>query len=140
DPVEIAEARYGREDRIRARRYHHVVGRVPRAVDFHHTPPREPSRPAQHSDAAVLQPALLPGVGVVGYHEVAPGERGLDVDVRARRSRSRPWIALVRCPGRYADAASRVGVDSASWRPLRELIPSLVNTFRRCHSTVRALM
>jgi hypothetical protein len=28
----------------------------------------------------------------------------------------------------------------ASWRALREVIPSLVNTFRRCHSTVRALM
>ena len=28
------------------------------------------------------QPALLPGIGVVGHHEVPPGQHGLDVDLR----------------------------------------------------------
>jgi hypothetical protein len=41
---------------------------------------------------------------------------------------------------RYARAAAQLAVGRASWRPLRELISSLVKTFRRCHSTVRALM
>ena len=46
-----------------------------------------------------------------------------------------------RAPGVcYAGAAAKRAFGSASWRPLRELIPSLLNTLRRCHSTVRALM
>ncbi len=62
-----------------------------------------------------------------------------------------PWLVLPgwarRCSssvpsprGCYAGAAAKRAFGSASWRPLRELIPSLLNTLRRCHSTVRALM
>ena len=62
-----------------------------------------------------------------------------------------PWLVLpgwarrasssVPSPrGCYAGAAAKRAFGSASWRPLRELIPSLLNTLRRCHSTVRALM
>ena len=47
--------------------------------------PGEPAAAAQQVDAVVLEPALLARVGVVRDHEVAPGERRLDVDLRVRR-------------------------------------------------------
>jgi hypothetical protein len=43
--------------------------------------PGEPAAAADQVDAVVGQPALLAGVGVVGDHEVAPRQRGLDVDL-----------------------------------------------------------
>ena len=66
--------------------------------------PGEPAAAADQVDPVVGQPALLAGVGVVGDHEVAPGERGLDVDLGAwppRRAR--------RAPPRPAAAASSTG-------------------------------
>ena len=42
------------------------------------------------------EPALLPGVGVVRDHEVAPGERRLDVDLGARRGLARLLDGLAR--------------------------------------------
>jgi len=41
---------------------------------------------------------------------------------------------------RQAGPASPVRSGSAAWSSRRELMPSLVNTLRRCHSTVRGLM
>ena len=51
------------------------------------------------------QPALLPGVGIVGDHEVAIGERRLDVDLRAG-----PHLARVL--HRLAGAQQRLGRDA----------------------------
>ena len=42
----------------------------------------QPAVPAEQVDAVLGQPALLAGVGVVGHHEVPPGQHGLDVDLR----------------------------------------------------------
>ena len=43
-------------------------------------------------------------------------------------------------PGPRRGRRERPRAGNASSRPLRELTPDLSNTFRRCHSTVRALM
>ena len=58
-----------------------MLGRVAHAVDLDHARPREPAAAAQQVDSLSGQPPLLPGVGVVGDHEVPPGERGLDVNL-----------------------------------------------------------
>ncbi len=83
DAVELAQARDRRHDRIGAVREHDVVGGVAHAVDLDHPGAGEPAAAAQQVDAVVGEPALLAGVGVVRDHEVAPGERRLDVDLRA---------------------------------------------------------
>jgi hypothetical protein len=84
----------------------------------------------------------------------------------SRRPQRRLWVAFLRVPvdvhavwvagaarrqgahgsrGRrraravYAGVASRSRVGRAVWRLIREVIPSLANTLRRCHSTVRGL-
>ena len=62
-----------------------VLGGVALAVDLDHPGPGQPAAAPQQIDAVVRQPALLAGVGVVGDHEVTPGERGVDVDLGARR-------------------------------------------------------
>ena len=79
--------------------------------------PGEPAGAAQQVDAVVRQPALLAGVGVVGDHEVAPGQRGLDVDLGARRR-----LARARAPPRPGAAASWTGCTpsrSTRRRPAR---------------------
>ena len=50
----------------------------------------QPAGAAEQVDPVARQPLLLPGVGVVGDHEVAPRERRLDVDLRGRRARRAP--------------------------------------------------
>ena len=75
-----------------------VLGGVADAVDLDHARPGEPAGAAQQVDAGVRQPALLAGVGVVGDHEVPPGERRLDVDLRASPAASR--AACTASPGR----------------------------------------
>ena len=60
-----------------------MVGRVLDAVDLDHPGTRETAAPTDQIDLVVGQPALLSGVAVVGDHEVAPGERGLDIDLGA---------------------------------------------------------
>ena len=85
------------------------------------TTPGPASRPVPRSRSMPLvgQPALLPGVGVVGDHEVAPGERRLDVDLGGRRPpRAR------RGPPRPAAAASSTGCrPSTSTRRRRARAP-----------------
>ena len=84
DAVELAQARDRRHDRIgagRERRRARRCGarRRPRPT------PVPASRPLPRSRSMPLlgEPALLAGVGVVRDHEVAPGERRLDVDLGA---------------------------------------------------------
>ena len=47
DPVELAQPRHRRDDRIGAVREHDVVGGVRRAVDLHHAGPGQPAAAAQ---------------------------------------------------------------------------------------------
>ena len=91
DALELAQARDRRHDRVGAGRDDDVLGGVAHAVDLDDADPGEPAAAAQQVDAAAREPALLARVGVVRDHEVAPGERRLDVDLRARRR-------LVRAP------------------------------------------
>ena len=89
--LELAESSDRRHDRIGAGRHDDVLRRVADAVDFDHAGPGQPARAAQQVDAPARQPALLAGVGVVGDHEVAPSQRGLNVDLGAsHRRRARP--------------------------------------------------
>ena len=82
-----------------------------------------------------LQPAVgqRPGAVLAGRaaadddHVVVVAHAASVPLTRARRARTSPG---------QAGALSRA---SASCSPMRELIPSLVNTLRRCHSTVRGL-
>ena len=105
DAVEVAQAPDGRHDRIRAGRQDHLPGGVAYAVDLHHARPGKPAGPAQQFDALARQPALLPGVGIVRDHEVAPGERRLDLDLRGGRR--------LACPlHRFAGAQQRLGRDA----------------------------
>jgi hypothetical protein len=85
DAIELAESRDGRHDRIGAIRQDDVFGGVAHAVDLDHARPGEPTAAAQQRDPRTRQPALLAGIGVVRDHEVTPGKRRLDVDLRARR-------------------------------------------------------
>ena len=113
DAVELAQAGDRRHDRIGAVRQDDVVGGVALAVDLDHPGPGQPAAAAQQVDAVVRQPALLAGVGVVGDHEVTPGERGLDVDLGARRR-------LARAVHRLAGAQQRLGGDAC---PVGALAP-----------------
>ena len=84
-PFEVAQARDRRDERIRAARQDDVFRGVPDTVHLDGAGPREAAVAAQQGDALSGQPALLTGVGVVGDHEVAPGEHCVDINVRVRR-------------------------------------------------------
>ena len=113
DSVELAQAGNRWHDRIGAVRQHDVFGGVAHAVDLDDARPGEPARAAQQVDAVVCQPALLAGVGVVGDHEVAPGECGRDVDLGARSR-------VARGMRRLAGAQQGLGGDA---RPVGALTP-----------------
>ena len=89
--------------------------------------PGEPAAAAQQVDAVVRQPALLPGVGVVGDHEVAPRERRLDVDLRGRRRLARAVHRLARPQQRLRRDARPVGALAADQLALddRDAQPAL---------------
>ena len=82
-----------------------MVGRVLDAVDLDHPGPGEPPAPADQIDPVVGQPSLLSGVGVVGDHEVAPGQRRLDVDLGAGGG-------IARRVDRFAGAQQRLRRDA----------------------------
>ena len=82
DAVEFAQARDGRDDRIGAIGQDDVVGRVAHAVDLDDARAGEPAGAAQKADAAIVQPVLLSGIGVVRHHEITIGKRRLDIDLR----------------------------------------------------------
>ena len=90
-----------------------VLGRVADAVDLHRAGAGEPAAAAQQVDAVVGEPALLAGVGVVGDHEVAPGQRGLDVDLGGRRRVARGVDGLARPQQRLGRDARPVGALAA---------------------------
>jgi len=85
DALEPAQTGHRRHDWIGSRREDDVLRRVAYAVDFDDAYPGKPAGAADQRDAVVCEPALLAGVGVVRHHEVAPGERCLDVHLGARR-------------------------------------------------------
>jgi hypothetical protein len=109
--VELAQAGHGRDERRGAVGEHDVLGGVALAVDLDDAGPGQATGPAQQVDAAVGQEALLARVGVVRHLEVAPGQRALDVDLRARGR-------LARLVHRLARAQQRLGRDA---RPVRAL-------------------
>ena len=80
---EVLQAGYRWRDRIGAVGQHHVVGGVAYAVDLDHPRTGKPAGATQQVDVVVGQPVRRPLVGVVGDHEVAPGEHRLDVDLSA---------------------------------------------------------
>ncbi len=94
--VELAQTRDRRDHRIGAVGKNHVVSGVAHAVDLDDARTREPPGAAQQVDAAIGQPALLPGVRVVGHHEVAPGKRRLDIDLGTRCRLTRRMDRLTR--------------------------------------------
>ena len=113
DALQLAQSRHRRHDRVGARGEDDVLGRVPHAVDLDDTDAGETAAAAKQVDAVIRQPALLTGVGVVRDHEVAPRERGLDVDLRSPRR-------VVRGPDRLAGTQQRLRRDA---RPVGALAP-----------------
>ena len=109
DTVELAQARHGRHDRIGAVGENHVLCGVAHAVDLDDPGAGEPPAAAQQLDAAIGKEALLAGVGVVGDHEVTPGERRLDIDLRGRGGLARPMDRLARPQQRLRRNAGPVG-------------------------------
>ena len=69
--------------------------------------------PRSRSMPRLRQPALLAGVGVVRHHEVAPGQRGLDVDLRGRAGVARALHRLARAQQRLRRNAGPVGALAA---------------------------
>ena len=78
----------------------------------------EPAGPAQQRDALLGQPALLPRVRVVGDHEVAVRERGVDVDLGGRRRLPRRVHGLARPQQRLRRDARPVRALAADQLPL----------------------
>ena len=113
DARELAQARDGGDDGVGAARDHDVLGRVTDAVDLHDARSGEAARPADEGDAAVGEPALLPGVGPLRDHVVAPRERRPHVHLRARPDVARALHGL-------AGAEQRLGRDA---RPVGALAP-----------------
>src|SRR5580700_9346501 len=62
-----------------------MIGGVAGAVDLDDTRSREPPAAAKQVDTSIGEPALLAGVGVVGNHEVAPGECRVNLHFGLRR-------------------------------------------------------
>ena len=116
--------------RRRADHRHHRAGRRPRRPGPHHHRPDRLRSPTSRSTT----PAT-PSSGCSS----CPGSSRWRSGGSAASSRSgRPTSPTDRPPSRLAPDGGPQG--RASFSALRELIPSLVNTLRRCHSTVRGLM
>ena len=109
--VERVEPRDRRHDRVRPRRHDDVVGAQLDARDVDAAGTGERRAAAVQVDALVLQPARGARVGVVGDHEVAPGQRGGDVDGPAVEGL--PRARGVPCGGdRLARAQQGLGGDA----------------------------
>src|SRR5678816_1195834 len=80
DTLDIEKTGNRRDDRIAAVRQNDVICCMANAVDLHHAYSGEAPSAAEQVDAVIFQPAFLAGIGVVGHHEVAPGERRADVE------------------------------------------------------------
>ncbi len=71
-PCEFAQTRNGRHNGIGARRDHDVARGVAHAADVDYAGPGELAGAANQVDALAGEPGLLPGIGIVRDHEVAP--------------------------------------------------------------------
>ena len=100
-----------------------VIGRVAHAVDLDGAGPGQPAGAAQQVDAVVGKPALLSGIGVLGDHEVAPGQRGLHVHLGARRRLARAVHRLARSQQRLRRDARPVGALAANQLALHHRHP-----------------
>ena len=99
DALELTKPCDRRHERVGAGGHHDVLGGVADAVDFDDAGPGEPARTSQQVDTPVRQPALLPGVGVIGHHEAPPRSA-------RRQHRPRPFSSLASSgasPGRSRD-------------------------------------
>ena len=123
DALEFAQAGNGRHDRVRAVGQHDVIRGVADSVHLHHARAREPAAAAKQSYAAIGQPALLAGVGVVRDHEVAPGERRADVDFGLCRRLTRGVDGLAGAKQRLRRNARPVGALAAHQFALDERDP-----------------
>ena len=119
-PSSSRQARNRRHDRIGAGGDDDVLGRIDDAVDLDAAHSGEPAGAADQVDALARQPALLAGVGVVRDHEVAPGQRRLDVDLRARRRLAGRVHGLARAQQRLRRDARPVGALAADELALDE--------------------
>jgi hypothetical protein len=90
-----------------------VLGGVALSIDLDHPRAVEPPGPAQQVDPVFGEPLLLAGVGVIGDHEVAPGERLLDVDLGLPRRLTRAVDRLARPQQRLRGDARPVGALSS---------------------------
>ncbi len=81
----ISQAGNGREEGRGTRRDHDILCRVAHAGHCNCPRARQPPGSAYQSDAVLAQPTLLAGIGVVGDHEIAPGQRGSDIYGRGAR-------------------------------------------------------
>ena len=111
DVVQLAQAGDGRHDRVGAGRQHDVRRGVARVADLDDAWTGQPAGAADQVDALARQPGLLPGVGVVRDHEVAVGQRRLDVNLRGARR-------LACAVGRLAGAQQGLGRDAGPVRAL----------------------
>jgi hypothetical protein len=83
-------------------------------LDVDHTRARKPPTAAKQSNATIGEPALLVGVGVIGDHEVAPGERGGDVNFGLSRSLKGAMHGLARAQQCLRRNACPIGTLAAN--------------------------
>ena len=129
--VELTQSRDRRHDRIRAGRHDDVLRGVADAVDLDHAGAGQPAGAAQQVDAPVGQPALLAGVGIARHHEVPPGQRGRNVDLRARARLARALHRLARAQQRLRRNARPVGALAADQLSLDDGDPQPARGQRR---------
>src|SRR5262245_54195558 len=120
DSLEAAQARHGRDDRLRTCRQDHVFGRVANAVNVDHAGPGQPAATTNQVDAMLGKPTLLAGIGVVRNHVVAPGKGRVDVDPRSRCRVVRAVHGLPRAEQRLGRDARPVGALATDQFPLDE--------------------
>jgi hypothetical protein len=88
-----------------------VAGGVANAVHLDNPRSGQSAGAAKQVDAAVGQPALLASVGIIRDHEIAPAERGVDVNLSICRR-------VVRSVGGLARAEQRLRGDAGPVRAL----------------------
>src|SRR5450755_2197540 len=118
--LELAQARDRWDHGIRAGSYDDVLGGVANAVDVDDAWPREPAAAAQELNSLARQPALLSGVGIVRDHEVTPGKRGFDVNLREPYGFTCAMYRLARAQQRLGRNARPIGALTADQVALDE--------------------
>ncbi len=113
DALKLSQPRDRGHEVIRAGRHDDVLGGVPDPVDLDHAGAGQPPRAPQQGDAAAGEPVLLPGVGPVRHHVVAPGQRVLNVDLGGGARLARAVHRLARAQQRLRRDARPVGALAA---------------------------